>query len=79
MKITLVNLKDAKERLATDEQPYAFQISDDTMVLGPACRFGANYLQDLRTKGGYAESFEEATQLSDAKGALIIGIWFLKG
>jgi hypothetical protein len=79
MKITLVDIGDARARLATDEQPYGFQISDSTLLLGPACQFGANHLRDLKTKGDYAENFEEATLITDAKGVQITGIWFVKG
>jgi hypothetical protein len=79
MKITLVDIGDARVRLATDEQPYAFQISDSTLLLGPACQFGASHLQNLKTTGGYAESFEEATLITDAKGVQITGVWFVKG
>ena len=74
----LVDVEDARERLASGEQPYAFQISDHISMLGPACRFGSAYLQNLRTEGRYAETFEEATRIVDARGACITGIWFVK-
>jgi hypothetical protein len=79
MKITLVDIGDARARLATDEQPYAFQISDSTLLLGPACQFGTDHLRNLKTTGDYAENFEEATLITDAKGVQITGIWFVKG
>jgi hypothetical protein len=78
MKITLIDVGDAVARLATAEQPYGFQISDSTMLLGPACRFGTQYLQNLKTKGDYAEDFAEATRLTEARGVRITGIWFVK-
>jgi hypothetical protein len=78
MKITLIDIGDAAARLATAEQPYGFQISDSTMLLGPACRFGAQYLQSLKTKGQYAEDFAEATLLTQARGVQITGVWFVK-
>ncbi|MEW6131342.1 MAG: hypothetical protein AB1757_30215 [Acidobacteriota bacterium] len=78
MMTSLVDIEDAEERLASGEQPYAFQISDNTTILGPACRFGADYLRNIREEGRYAESFEEASQITSAKGARITGIWFVK-
>jgi hypothetical protein len=78
MVTTLLDIDDAQERLAAKEPPYAFQISDHTTVLGPACSYGANYLQNLRTEGRYAESFEEATRITNARGVTITGIWFVK-
>lgn len=75
---SLVDVDDAKERLASGEQPYAFQLSDCTTMLGPACRYGSDYLRRLRAEGGYAESFDEARLIVDARGASITGIWFIK-
>jgi hypothetical protein len=75
---SLVDIEEARGRLASGEQPYAFQVSDHVTVLGPACGFGADYLRRLRTEGRYAESFEEATLAADARGATITGIWFVK-
>ncbi len=74
----LVDIEDAKERLASGELAYAFEINDHTTMLGPACSFGADYLRRLHTEGRYAENFEEATQLADQRGASITGIWFVK-
>src|SRR5262249_33442825 len=74
----LIELEDAKERLASGEQPYAFQTSDDVSMLGPACRFGTHYLRKLQSEGGYAESYEEAVRLAEARGATVTGIWFVK-
>jgi hypothetical protein len=78
MKITLVDIGDAAARLATAEQPYGFQISDSTLLLGPGCKFGVLYLQSLRSKGHYAEDIAEATLLTEARGVQITGIWFVK-
>ena len=75
----LVNVEDAAERIASGAQLYAFQISDDTTILGPACRFGTDYLNRLRVKGGYAESIEEATLVVHARGATVTGVWLVKG
>ncbi len=75
---SLVEVEVAKKRLAAGEQPYAFEISDQISMLGPACGFGASYLHNLQTKGGYAESFDEASQIATARGAIITGIWFVK-
>ena len=74
----LVNVEDAKGRLASGEQPYAFEISDHITMVGPACGYGADYLRHLRVEGRYAESIEEATSIVDARGATITGIWFVK-
>ena len=78
MMTSLVDLEDARGRLDSGEEPYAFQVGEHFTMLGPACRFGQDYLRTLRTEGRYAESFEEATQVADAKGATITGIWFVK-
>jgi hypothetical protein len=78
MMTSLVDMEDARERLASGESVYAFQISDDSTILGPACKFGADYLRNMRLEGRYAESFEEASQMTDARGTSITGIWFVK-
>ena len=78
MMTSLVDLEDARGRLEGGEEPYAFQVGEHFTMLGPACRFGSDYLRTLRTEGRYAESFEEATQVADARGATITGIWFVK-
>jgi hypothetical protein len=78
MRIILVDIADAMARLATAEQPYGFQISDSTRLLGPACGFGTHYLQDLKSKGDYADNFADATRITDARGVEITGIWFVK-
>jgi len=74
----LVDLGDARTRLASGEQPYAFEMSDQITMVGPACGYGADYLRHLRTEGRYAESVEEATLIADQRGATITGIWFIK-
>jgi len=79
MMTNLVDIEDARSRLASGEQPYAFEISDRVTLVGPACGYGKDYLRHLQTEGRYAASFEEATQLAHARGATIIGIWFVKG
>lgn len=78
MMTSLVDMEAARTRLASGEPAYAFQISDDSTILGPACKYGADYLRKMRTEGGYAESFEEAAQITDARGTTIIGVWFVK-
>lgn len=75
---SLVDIEDARGRLASGEKPYAFEISDRVTMVGPACGFGADYLRQLRTEGRYAESVEEANQIADARGATLTGIWFVK-
>ena len=75
---SLVDIEDARARLASGERPYAFEMSDRTTVLGPACGFGTDYLRNLQAEGRYAENFEKATQIADQKGSIITGIWFVK-
>ena len=74
-----MNIEDARGRLASGEQPYAFEVSDQETMVGPACGYGAHYLRLLRTEGRYAESIEEATSMADARGAAVTGVWFVKG
>jgi hypothetical protein len=78
MNTRLVNIDDARGRLASGEEAYAFEISDRLMLVGPACGYGADYLKHLRTEGRYAESIEEATRIADSRGATITGVWFVK-
>lgn len=78
MMTNLVNIEDARGRLATGELPYAFEMSDHIIMVGPACGYGTDYLRLLRTEGRYAESIEEATIMADARGAAITGVWFVK-
>ncbi len=79
MMTNLVDIEDARVRLASGEKPYAFEISDRVTMVGPACGFGKDYLSRLQTEGRYAASYEEANQLAHARGATITGIWFVKG
>jgi hypothetical protein len=78
MMTNLVNIEDARGRLASGEMPYAFEMSDHITMVGPACGYGTDYLRLLRTEGRYAESIEEATIMADARGAAITGVWFVK-
>jgi hypothetical protein len=78
MMTNLVDIEDAKGRLASGEQPYAFEMSDSITMVGPACGYGPDYLGHLRTEGRYAESVEEAAQIANTRGATITGIWFIK-
>jgi hypothetical protein len=78
MMTRLVDVANAAGRLASGEQPYAFEMSDRVTMVGPACGYGTDYLRHLKTEGRYAETFEEATRIADARGATIIGIWFVK-
>jgi hypothetical protein len=75
---SLVDIEDAIGRLAAGEQPYAFEMSDRIMMVGPACGYGADYLRHLRMEGRYAEDLEEATRIADRRGASVTGIWFVK-
>lgn len=77
MMTRLVDIEDARGRLAAGEQPYAFEMSDRTTMVGPACGYGAEYLKHLRTEGRYAESVEEASDIADRRGATLTGIWFV--
>ena len=78
MMTNLVNIEDARGRLAGGEMAYAFEMSDHITMVGPACGYGTDYLRLLRTEGRYAESIEEATIMADARGAAITGVWFVK-
>lgn len=78
MMTRLVDIEDARGRLAAGEQPYAFEMSDRVMLVGPACGYGAEYLKYLRTQGRYAESAEEASEIADRRGTTLTGIWFVK-
>ncbi|MCI0662110.1 MAG: hypothetical protein L0220_13650 [Acidobacteria bacterium] len=79
MRVTLVDIENAGERLAAGEQAYEFQTGDPTLrILGPACGFGALHLQGLRKVGLYAESVEEAIEMAHAKNVTVTGIWFVK-
>ena len=75
---SLVDIEDARGRLASGERPYAFEMSDHVTMVGPACGYGTDYLSHLRTEGRYAESIEEASQIADTRGATVTGIWFVK-
>jgi hypothetical protein len=79
MRITLVDIEKAGERLAAGEQAYEFQTGDTKLrILGPACGFGVLHLQRLRKEGLYAESVEEATEMARARNVSVTGIWFVK-
>lgn len=78
MIISLVDIENAAGRLASGEQPYAFEMSDNIMMVGPACGYGADYLRRLRAEGRYAADLEEATRIADRRGVSITGIWFVK-
>ncbi len=79
MVVSLVNIEEAGERLASGEQAYEFKTSDPKLrILGPACGFGADCLQRYRRDGLYAESMEEAQGMAQAKSAMITGVWFVK-
>ena len=78
MMTSLVDVEDATARIASGEQPYAFETSDNVTMVGPACGYGSEYLSHLQAEGRYANSFEEATRIVDGRGATIVGIWFVK-
>ena len=74
----LVDIEDARGRLALGERAYAFEASDHVTIVGPACGYGPDYLRHLWAEGRYAESLEEATQFARSRGATVTGIWFVK-
>jgi hypothetical protein len=79
MVISLADLAEAGERLASGERAYEFKTSDSKLrLLGPACGFGADCLQRYRRDGLYAESMDEARHMAQAKSATITGVWFVK-
>jgi hypothetical protein len=73
----LVDIEDAKARLASGEKAYAFETSDHLTIAGPASRFGPDYLRRLHAEGRYAENIEEATRFAEAIGSAVTGIWFV--
>jgi hypothetical protein len=77
MMTRLVDVEDARGRLAAGEQPYAFEMSDSVTMVGPACGYGAEYLKYLRTQGRYAETIAEASAIADGRGVTLTGIWFI--
>jgi hypothetical protein len=77
--VILVDLEQACERLDAGEDAYEYQTEDHALrILGPACGFGAHYLQRLRTDGLYAESLAEAHAQASARNVAITGVWFVK-
>lgn len=79
MRITLIDLAQANERLGTGEPAYEYQTDDRALrILGPACGFGPEYLQRLRIQGLYAETLEEAHGYARKRNVAVTGIWFVK-
>jgi hypothetical protein len=78
MMTRLVDVEDARARLESGELAYAFETSDQQTIVGPACKFGPDYLRHLRTEGRYAENIEQADQLAESRGVAITGIWFVR-
>ncbi|MFN7945327.1 MAG: hypothetical protein U0Z53_08250 [Blastocatellia bacterium] len=80
MILSLADPEDAGRRLAGGEQPYEFKTSDSGIrITGPACQFGAEYLQRRRANGLFAATLEEAQAIAHARGITITGVWFVKG
>ena len=79
MRVTLVDIEHASERFSSGETAYEYQTEDKFLrILGPACGFGALYLQKLRVDGLYAESLDEARAQAQSRNLSITGIWFVK-
>ena len=79
MKVTLVDVEQAVERLDAGEQAYEYQTEDKTLrILGPACGFGPEYLRRLRSEGLYAETVEEARAHARTRNVALTGVWFVK-
>jgi len=79
MLLTLIDLDNAAERLASGEQAYEYKTEDPRLrILGPACGFGADCLQIYRRQGQYAESIAEAQDMARAKNLTVTGVWFVK-
>jgi hypothetical protein len=77
--VILVDLEQAGPRMAAGEQAYEYQTEDHALrILGPACGFGAGYLQRLRTDGLYAESLDEAHAQARVRNVALTGVWFVK-
>jgi hypothetical protein len=77
MMTRLVDMEGAGGRLAAGEQPYAYEMSDRTTLVGPACGYGTEYLKYLRTQGRYAESVGEASDIAGRRGVTLTGVWFV--
>jgi hypothetical protein len=79
MIISLVEIVEARERLASGEHAYEFKTNNSKLrILGPDCDFGTDGLPRYRRDGLYAESIEEADEPAQAKSAMIRGVWFVK-
>lgn len=79
MVVVLLDIEEAKERLATGDQPYEFKTGNpEVRIFGPACGFGADCLQRYRQDGMYRENFAEAQDLAQARSTTVTGIWFVK-
>lgn len=79
MIVTLVDIKEAGERMAAGEKAYEYQTDKLALrILGPACGFGTDYLQRLRSDGLYAESLGEACAHASSRNVAITGVWFVK-
>ncbi|MGH9799853.1 MAG: hypothetical protein ACRD82_05765 [Blastocatellia bacterium] len=79
MTVILLDIEEAKARLAAGAQPYEFKTDNpEVRILGPACGFGADCLQRYRKDGMYGESFAEAQNAAQAKSAIVTGVWFVK-
>ena len=79
MRVTLVDIEQASEHFSAGEKACEYQTEDKFLrILGPACGFGAIYLQKLRDDGLYAESLEEAREQARSRNLSITGIWFVK-
>lgn len=79
MKLTLIDVPEAGDRLTAGDLAYEFQTLDKRLrILGPACGFGPAYLRRLRTEKLYAESLEEASDHARSRDLEITGVWFVK-
>lgn len=79
MRVTLIDVEMAGERMNAGEQAYEFQTDDKAVrMLGPACGFGVEYLSRLRIQGLYAETLEEARAHALLRNVSLTGVWFVK-
>ncbi|QQS46493.1 MAG: hypothetical protein IPM66_21745 [Acidobacteriota bacterium] len=78
MKVILVSLDQAGDRLDAGERVYEYQTDDKALrIMGPGCGFGNSYLQQLRRERLYAETLQEARAYIETRNASLIGIWFV--
>jgi hypothetical protein len=79
MKLTLIDVPEAVDRLEAGERAYEYQtVNNSVRILGPACGFGPAYLRRLREEKLYAETLDEANAHAMSRDLVVTGVWFVK-